>query len=80
MNSKRCLVFAAHGDDETNGVGGTILKLRDSGWSVFIVYATLPTDPSLNHRRKMPVFPSEKQPAHVWMYGVCQTPVLRSLK
>jgi LmbE family N-acetylglucosaminyl deacetylase len=45
--AKRCLIFAAHPDDETNGVGGTILQLITLGWKVRIVYATLPTDPEI---------------------------------
>ena len=31
------LVLVAHADDETLGVGGTILKLKEKGWDVNIV-------------------------------------------
>ena len=31
------LILVAHADDETLGVGGTILKLLEKGWSVNIV-------------------------------------------
>ncbi len=41
---KRVIVTVAHGDDETNGMGGTILALKKAGWAVTILYATLPTD------------------------------------
>ena len=39
---KRCLVVVAHGDDETNGMGGTLIRLRNAGWAISIVYLTLP--------------------------------------
>ena len=40
----KCLVTVAHGDDETNGMGGTILALKKAGWKITILYATLPPD------------------------------------
>ena len=36
----RAVVIVAHPDDETFGVGGTIIKLTDAGHSVKIVYMT----------------------------------------
>ncbi len=38
--SKRCLVVAAHPDDEVLGVGGTIAKLSQAGTEVAILYIT----------------------------------------
>lgn len=39
-NSKRCLVVAAHPDDEVLGVGGTIAKLSQAGTEVAVLYVT----------------------------------------
>ena len=39
-NSKRCLVIAAHPDDEVLGVGGTIAKLSQAGTEVSVLYVT----------------------------------------
>ena len=39
---KRVLVIVAHGDDETNGAGGTLHRLEAEGWEIALVYATLP--------------------------------------
>lgn len=50
--SKKCLVFAAHPDDETNGIGGTLVTLKRAGWNIHIVYATLPKDPPVATSRR----------------------------
>jgi LmbE family N-acetylglucosaminyl deacetylase len=39
-NSKRCLVIAAHPDDEVLGVGGTIAKLSKAGTDIAVLYMT----------------------------------------
>ncbi len=39
---KRVLIVVAHGDDETNGAGGTLILLKEAGWDITIFYATLP--------------------------------------
>lgn len=39
---QRFVVLAPHPDDDTFGVGGTLLKLRDAGAELHIVYATVP--------------------------------------
>jgi LmbE family N-acetylglucosaminyl deacetylase len=48
---KKCLVFAAHPDDETNGVGGTLFRLWSAGWKIRIVYATLPESHEIADKR-----------------------------
>ncbi len=46
------VVFAPHPDDETLGCGGTILRMRQQGADVRIVFMT---DGSASHRHLMPV-------------------------
>ncbi len=46
------IVFAPHPDDETLGCGGTILRMREQGADVHIVFMT---DGSASHRHLMPV-------------------------
>ena len=40
MTNKTILVIAAHADDEVLGCGGTLLKHRDAGDDIFIIYMT----------------------------------------
>lgn len=49
---KRVLVIVAHGDDETNGAGGTLHRLEAAGWEIALVYATLPTGDGHESRRR----------------------------
>lgn len=41
-DEKKCLVFVAHAGDEIIGLGGTLLRLKETGWKIKIVYATVP--------------------------------------
>jgi LmbE family N-acetylglucosaminyl deacetylase len=49
---KRVLIVVAHGDDETNGAGGTLMLLKEAGWDITIVYATLPVDTDAGNARR----------------------------
>jgi len=39
--NKVCLVVASHADDETLGVGGTMMKLKAHGWQVHVLVLTM---------------------------------------
>jgi N-acetylglucosamine malate deacetylase 1 len=46
---KRMLVLSPHPDDDAIGLGGTIIKLREHGLEVRVVYLSLPTDGAYAH-------------------------------
>ncbi len=46
---QRTLIISAHADDETFGMGGTILKLRDEGHNLFWLIVTKVWEPKWSH-------------------------------
>lgn len=58
------LVIAPHADDEVLGVGGSILKHKEDGNSVFVCIVTSPAPPVFDSDTLLPMIRSEASEAH----------------